>query len=98
MDPETVIWKGRSQNGKVLLFSHKLVIERFGKNAALELRDIEKVRVTQRFFGRLCGKGDLWLTFRGKKDPFLVRGLKDPYEGWKQIKIAAFLARKLIDK
>ena len=98
MGPETVIWKGQSWNATLLLFPHQLVVQRFGKKVKLDLKEIEKVGVTQHFFGRLCGKGDLWLKMRGGKTFFWIRGLKHPYEGWKQIKIAGFQTRKLIDK
>lgn len=98
MGPEMVIWKGRSWNATLLLFPHQLVIQRFGKKVELDLKEIEKMGVSQHFFGRLCGKGDLRLKIRGRKTFFWIRGLKHPYEGWKQIKIAGFQARKLIDK
>ena len=98
MGPETLIWKGRSWNATLLLFPHQLVIQPFGKRVELNLEDIENAGIRQHFFGRLCDKGDLWLKIRGKKTFFWIRGLKNPYEGWKQIKIARFQTRKLIDK
>ena len=95
---EGSIWTAETWGGRISLFPHKLVIEQFIGCREVGIEEIRNVRVVQHFFCHLFGRGTLCLELRGKETPFCVRGVKNPHEGWKQIKIARFKQSKLIDK
>ncbi len=94
-EAQTILWKGRGCGADLFLFSDSLVLRRlFRKSLNVDLKDVQNVQVSQRFFGRLSGRGNLRLQFRTKGSASFC-GLKNPYEGWKQIKIALFQRGKV---
>ena len=92
------IWVGRGgfffTRRVVFLYPLTLQVKPFGRSFEIRLEDVEKVRVHQGLLDKISGRGDLQIEIRGREKPLFLRRILNPYEGWKQIKIAAFLARK----
>lgn len=76
---------------RVSLTPDGLVLRQVGSVRRVDLRELERVRVRQNTLDRFLGTGELRMDIRGK-DPIFLRYLRDPYEGWKQIKIARWKA------
>ena len=72
----------------VSLTPDTLVIYRMGKSLEVKLEEIKRVQVRQRFFDKCCGTGELRIEIQGRGEPLFLKGLLNPYETWKRIKIA----------
>ena len=79
---------------KVSLTSETLIIHRMGKSLEVKLQEIGRVQVHQHILDKWCGTGELRIEIHGRKNTVFLKGLLNPYEGWKQIKIAASKLRK----
>jgi len=76
----------------VSLTPDALIMHRIGKSLELKLEEIERVQVRQHFFDKCCGTGELRIEIQGREDPIFLKGLLNPYETWKRIKIVVHLA------
>ena len=79
---------------RFFLAQHQLRIKRFRGTLVFALEEIEKVQVSQRFLDRFLGVGNLHIQIKGRTHPIVIKWVRDPYAGWKQIKIALFQRSK----
>lgn len=79
---------------RLFLSEHHLRIKRLHGTLTFALEEIKKVQVFQGPLDRLWGVGNLHIQIKGREGPIIIRRVRDPYEGWKQIKIALFQRRK----
>jgi len=79
--------------GRFQLEKDFLRIQKPTQHQHISLQTIGRVSVSQSPLDRMLRTGRLQIQFEKGETPLMLKDLKKPYEGWKQIKIAVARSR-----